>query len=551
MGVPGLQSYVENHCPQGFYHADIKKLADRHRKLRPKSIDKENKVTMVIDLQSCVRSVYEGLDIIGGGQFKEYSNRWEIFIASLKEAGICPVFVTDGPIPESKRQTWVQRRYSTANEYVFPVFDLLKANKEPNLDSFRSTVIPALETERILSYDLDDEIEIVKSTSEQDADQLIVQIAKDRDAFAIFAQDTDYLIYQYPRHINYLSCQHFDWKGLFNGSKILKTKTYDRFVLAKFLGLSVGHLPLLAVLKGNDVVTKDTLQRFHSWIKENSGIYKKNYNHAIIEGLASFISYEKFPPGKEIFKHLPRLTEFVFYGDMRNQKYVEQALQSYFLMEQTAFKYSTKESQWLALMEMQKPGSKLRNVMENSRTEQSTRLEDYRGDLSDKLHIPINSDFLANFYKRVWGVLLVEKPGALSKCRTRFELQVEQWHMRGIGSLDKPTYCKPDVPPIDVYHVGILAQLWTLKAEKDDSEISDKRWKLFSYIVSPKLSHSLLKEFPASQIFLISQLFLLQNEDETCGPLLYDWECKVLIILHFLIKKEEGILKNYAFQNFI
>ena len=541
MGVPGLQSYVENNCPQAFYNVDIKKLAARHKKYRPKSINQEGKVTMIIDLQSCVRSVYDGLDLLGGGQFKEYSHRWKTFIESLREADICPVFVTDGPVPQSKRQTWIARRYATAKDFVIPVFDALKANKDPNVSSYRSTTIPPLETERILLYDLEDDIELIKSTSEQDADQVIVQLAIERDAFAIFAQDTDYLIYQYPKHVHYLSSQHFNWKAFFHGTKILRTKTYDRNALAKYLGLSIGHLPLLAALKGNDVVSKDSLQRFHGWVKDNSGSNNKNFNHNVIEGLANFIAYEGFPPGKQIFQQLNQLTEFVFYGDMTNQKYVEQALQTYFLMVQNNFKYSNKESQWLALVEMQKPGSKLRNVMEDGRTEQSTRLEDYRGDPSNKLYLPMNAIFLQNFCKRLWGVLLVEKPGALSKCRTSFDLQIEQWHMCGIGSLDKPTYCKPDVPPIGVYDTGLLAQLWTLKAEKDDCDLHNKRWKLFSYIVSPKLSHSSLQDFPPNQIFLISQLFLFQNEDETGGPLLFDWECKVLIILHFLMKKTQGI----------
>ena len=254
MGVPGLQSYVENNCPQAFYNVDIKKLAARHKKNRPKSINHEGKVTMVIDLQSCVRSVYDGLDLLGGGQFKEYSHRWKTFIESLKEAHICPVFVTDGPVPQSKRQTWVARRYATAQDFVIPVFDALKANKDPNISSYRSTTIPPLETERILLYDLDNDIELIKSTSEQDADQLIVELAIERDAFAIFAQDTDYLIYQYPKHIHYLSSQHFNWKACFDGTKILRTKTYDRVALAKYLGLSIGHLPLLAAIKGKTTV---------------------------------------------------------------------------------------------------------------------------------------------------------------------------------------------------------------------------------------------------------------------------------------------------------
>ena len=166
MGVPGLQSYVENNCPQAFYNVDIKKLAAHHKKYRPKSINQEGKVTMIIDLQSCMRSVYDGLDLLGGGQFKEYSHRWKTFIESLREADICPVFVADGPVPQSKRQTWVARRYATAQDFVIPVFDALKANKDPNISSYRSTTFPPLETERILLYDLDYDIELIKSTSE-------------------------------------------------------------------------------------------------------------------------------------------------------------------------------------------------------------------------------------------------------------------------------------------------------------------------------------------------------------------------------------------------
>ena len=569
MGVTGLQSYVENKCPQAFYEVDIRKIADQHRKHRShinnpigykgkkeskskhkrkaskqcNRINSNNqKVTIIIDLQSCVRSVYNGLDLIGGGQFREYSSRWKTFITALYDAGISPIFVTDGPSPHSKRKTWVKRRYASATDFVFPVLDSLKARQDPKIESYRSTVLPALETERILSLDVDEELEIIKSTSEQDADQLIVQLAIERNAFAIFAQDTDYLIYQYPKHIYYLSSLHFDWKGLFNGSNLLKTKTYDRFGLANALGISVSQLPLLAVMKGNDLVSTEHLQRFHEWIKENGQSSCRNYNHAVIEGLAQFILFKNFPTGESIFQHSNSLADFIFYGDMGNQKYLEQSLQSYFLKYSffTPFQSSHKECQWLALVEMQKPGSKLRNVMEGGSTESSTRLEEYRDNPLTKDYLPPNAKFLKKLYQRLWGVLLMEKPGALTQCRANFAIQVEEWHMSGVGSLDKPTFCKPTVPPKNVYNVGLLAELWSLKSERDQPELHHKRWKLFSYIFSPMLDSVLLQSFPANKIFLICQLFLFQHGDNILGPLLFGWEIKVLIILHYLMLQTPG-----------
>ena len=124
----------------------------------------------------------------------------------------------------TKRQTWVKRRYASTREFVYPVLDALKQNKMPDLSHARSTVLPALESARILTVALDEELELINSTSQQDADQLVVQLAIKRNAFAIFTQDTDYLMYQYPNYIHYLSVEHFHWKKLFNGSKDLCTK---------------------------------------------------------------------------------------------------------------------------------------------------------------------------------------------------------------------------------------------------------------------------------------------------------------------------------------
>jgi len=216
------------------------------------------------------------------------------------------------------------------------------------------------------------------------------------------------------------------------------------------------------------------------------------------------------------------------------EELVEKSLRNYFL-NNTDFQSqsSNKECQWLALVEMQNSGSKLRTVMEGGSTESSTRLEEYR--ISSDYPPPLNL-FLSNLYRRLWGVLLVEKPNALEKDQSKFAIHVEEWHMAGLGSLDRPNFSKPIVPPNNVYSVGLLSQMWTLKKEKDCNELHQKRWKLFSYIISPLLNSEVLQRFE-NKMFLICQLFIFQHEDEVVGPLLYGWEIRVLIILHFLMKR--------------
>jgi hypothetical protein len=69
--------------------------------------------------------MYQNLDLVCGGQGRVYLQRWQIFIEAFESAGIELIFVTDGVSAETKRKTWVNRKYSTLNEFVCPVFDSL------------------------------------------------------------------------------------------------------------------------------------------------------------------------------------------------------------------------------------------------------------------------------------------------------------------------------------------------------------------------------------------------------------------------------------------
>ena len=110
---------------------------------------------------------------------------------------------------------------------------------------------------------------------------MIAEKASDENTIAILSQDSDFLIYQYPPHVKYLSADKFSFEALFKDKNTLKTKSYSRQELARHLDsevkktkpdpqdFKVGHLPLFASLKGNDVIHSQDLRSIHERIMGN------------------------------------------------------------------------------------------------------------------------------------------------------------------------------------------------------------------------------------------------------------------------------------------
>ena len=89
-------------------------------------------------------------------------------------------------------------------------------------------------------------------------------------------EDADFWIYQYPTHVQCLSAAKLDYTTLFEDGISLKTDCYSRQELADHLDevahrdahpqtqpFQVGHLPMLASLKGNSIIPHRMLFWFH------------------------------------------------------------------------------------------------------------------------------------------------------------------------------------------------------------------------------------------------------------------------------------------------
>lgn len=74
---------------------------------------------------SCLRPVHQDLDQICGGQGRVFIHYWRTLVKAFESAGVELVFVIDGPVPVSKRSTWIRRKYECASKFVYPVFDSL------------------------------------------------------------------------------------------------------------------------------------------------------------------------------------------------------------------------------------------------------------------------------------------------------------------------------------------------------------------------------------------------------------------------------------------
>lgn len=85
----------------------------------------------------------------------------------------------------------------------------------------------------------------------EECDEEIIEYASKNDCFAIFAQDTDFIISDVQACV--LSSKNFD-------VCTMSTLVYDRNKLAKILKIKVSQLPLLAVLAGNDLINYETIK---------------------------------------------------------------------------------------------------------------------------------------------------------------------------------------------------------------------------------------------------------------------------------------------------
>jgi hypothetical protein len=330
---------------------------------------------------------------------------------------------------------------------------------------------------------------------------------RDRSAFGILSDDTDFLLYE-GHGARVYSAQHLDLKTL-------TTRAYNRSAVAAHLNLHPRHLPVLAILK-----------KLGDAIHENcpdpcrcSGTQQRKN----IPALAYDIEKEQLAPQfEDLLAKLPSVLRSVL-GKRIGESHVSDAvkmLQTYFLQATTEVECATLTPEWLAVTKrFRESVCSYKDVICFQELFSGVLLEDYAS--SD---IPFVAHQLLPFRQRLYGVLLRELPP-----EKRF---VREWCYAGPGSVtaEGGTRRRAEELPAELHHPGMLA---LLDREDRSPEKQAARIELFAYVVSPRLLElhdirSTLLSSPES-VFLICQLFYAQHEVED-KPLLHDWEVMIFIM---------------------
>ncbi|GFS28342.1 constitutive coactivator of peroxisome proliferator-activated receptor gamma [Nephila pilipes] len=249
MGVKYLASHIGG-CYAARRMVSLKTMADDHRRTygcQP---------VIVVDGSNVVSWIYlakeNSLECIYGGQWLQFVNILKKFKMRFENIGVKLVFIFDGTICSSKRQTWIQRT-EEKSEKIASLFNLIRQNNNKAIKQCENIPISLRILARIALKELD--IEMYQTNKEVDPDNFIADYANKNDSvFAILSSDTDFIIYQTKPH---LSLYHLDLSSM-------RTILYDRKCFAeRYLNIQVKQLPLFACLMGNDSIPYDDLKSFH------------------------------------------------------------------------------------------------------------------------------------------------------------------------------------------------------------------------------------------------------------------------------------------------
>lgn len=489
MGVRRLQTYLEEYCPEACYQVSIEEIATNYRQTY------NREPVIVVDGSSCFRKLYDGLDWVCGGQYKEQVDSITKFIDSFERLGIKLVVFFDGATQESKRPVWVSRRLQSMKK-AHAVYDALKRGQEIQTLDKDLYVLPA-GAGSTMSYISRTRCMVRRSLIE--CDEEITEYAEKNKCFAILAQDSDFVIYN-TGAAYYLSSEKLNVDSM-------TTLVYDKKALANHLGLHVRDLPVFASLMGNDFISADDLKPFHSWLVGRGR--HRNFTEVLVLAVANFV--RQLPKGNDLLSCLGKLSSDVFRKRHRARDLEESILSYVTFSKDIHRKIDRRCENWDKILSvahenyvnMASP-SHIYNILRKLPFEMSTALEDCR------IGMQPSAAALRLMRQRIYGVALREYPGGPGG------LIVEEWCMSGPQSLNCALKVESILPPEDSPH---LLDLWL----NDSDELKVKKKKLLGWVGSSHLSSTdvgLLPDHLLPAIIILSYLF------HDVG-IISDWEVKI------------------------
>ncbi|CAH0391836.1 unnamed protein product [Bemisia tabaci] len=499
MGVRGLQTYLEKYCPPGcFQKVNIEDLLEQHRQ----ETGEEHPV-IIFDGSSFVPFFYRDLDWVAGGQFKEFLEKLGKIVDAFRELGVRQVYFFEGAKPERDKIPEWRWKNTEQIEAINQVFDALKKGTQV-VDLKPVYYTPTFPSNLGFSHYLKDLFGVeVLISSRREVE--VVDFAKKNNCFAMFCQDTDFIIYGGAKYT--LSAMHFQLETM-------STYNYDRNLLASHLGIQVTQLPILATLSGNGYAEYEDLRIFHQALCKDS--YRPSYK-VLFPALGRYI--QRLPKGQALFEALPRIAKEVLHATEK-ARILKNSICSYSFESEVGLHAPTAANypQW---EEICKKAEELHienlntavilNILRGTPYRCTVTLEDLR-DTS----LPPSGKLFRPMRQMLFGILLAERPPELGS------QLFQEWSTEKpdcSGEFKGELYLvKPQLPA--AHHPGLLA-LW---GEDRSEEMQKIRWKLFTQAVSPNLNYHELKSLPEYLVLSTPVLVYLKEHTE-----MEEWEINALI----------------------
>eukprot|EP00698_Gefionella_okellyi_P000976 TRINITY_DN10854_c0_g1_i4.p1 TRINITY_DN10854_c0_g1~~TRINITY_DN10854_c0_g1_i4.p1 ORF type:complete len:384 (+),score=81.02 TRINITY_DN10854_c0_g1_i4:163-1314(+) len=283
MGVRGLAGYVAGH----------RELASKVDLVAPNATTDSNRI-LVIDGSGLQFFLYERsqLEWFSGGMYSLFARVCAEFLQRLLDADYRIVVFFDGMQEDIKRQTSAAR-FRGLVQRVTDTMAALRANTAPSKDLFLK---PTLCKRTLMHMLRVKNIETITSVGEADTE--MATYCALHNAFAVMAQDSDFIVNGATRYIPFNSV-HITPESIL-------CQLYSATTTASVLGLPVSSLPLFACLVGNDYVAFGPTASFH---KRVLGVAKSTKSMDLFPAVAAFLrgradaSLEDI--ARDAFGHIP------------------------------------------------------------------------------------------------------------------------------------------------------------------------------------------------------------------------------------------------------
>lgn len=241
MGVSGLTKFIKDNLPDIIIDLNI---IDEIRKYKKGNADKNPLILIDFSPLTRIRSEHY-LDTLAGLRWDCLISKIKKLMTSMCEEGAEVVFFIEAPNKDKEKSWWFQRKTKECKHYRIVVAAMKHQRKLPDfMEDCHRTPPPILSS--FMKQELKQFGKWIQCY-DADVDLAIARYAKENDAFAVFSDDSDFMIYE---------GRFRKWNIIGIDYDAMTTKEMSREKLRKALNLQPFQMPLFSTLCGNDVVDK-------------------------------------------------------------------------------------------------------------------------------------------------------------------------------------------------------------------------------------------------------------------------------------------------------